>query len=192
MIMYYSSSFISVVDDRCMPNKALKKFRETRWLTKGKVNKRLNPVPLVMCFRTRSGSVWEAAVSFSCPASSSPSNWPSSTGGWTRRTSSKSESEGVASAVCTFAEIAASLRFSFWNPPHKKLKQLTNIFLLFSANHSLSWPLTLQTCPCHLSALQNVLPLACCPLMLDHHHCFSSPCNTWHCSHEKLDGSSWS
>lgn len=43
--------------------------------------------------RTRSGLVWEVAASFWSLASFSPSNWPSTTDGWTRRTSLKSESE---------------------------------------------------------------------------------------------------
>lgn len=47
---------------------------------------------LLLFSRTPSGLVWGAAPSFSFPVSSSPSNWPSTTGGWTQRTSLRSES----------------------------------------------------------------------------------------------------
>ncbi|CAF92145.1 unnamed protein product, partial [Tetraodon nigroviridis] len=60
---------------------------------------------LLLFSRTPSGSAWGAAPSFSSPVSSSPSNWPSTTGGWTRRTSLRSESRSHTRALFSFLKL---------------------------------------------------------------------------------------
>lgn len=109
---------------------------------------------LVLLFsRTHSGLVSAAAASCSSPASSSLSNWPSITEGWTQRTSLKSESKPSSLSSWVF----------FWckSKPNSLIiffPFLCPLFLFTDTDSPRIFSL------CCIRSLQLLLPMACCTL----------------------------